>query len=509
LKGARWYGELGRIGISGKMLCDAHVRMSLAYVFGPLVAATWRFKPASSQPIDREIADAATWAFVERLQWATIIRMLVRGYGADGFAIREITDDVLPFPARFTNHKGGGKAILPTDVLDLPANTIHRWHQSPSNSRRLEAITQYTPSSDVDGYGLRKVSADRLLRISYEQEGANFAGTAIIRSAHGPWKAKHAFETIRAIKHERFGVGELFATAGEKATDDELDAAELILANWRAHAKGYAVFPYGWELKTPGMTQSDGTNIDQAIAASCIDIAVNVACGFQMLGVKSTSGTYGLGETQTGAYHLAEVGHATLVEDAWSIGSDGWSPTRRFVDLNYGPEYETPRLQALYLPTRSWEDVVKGLTGAVAAQLVTPDERLEGEVREMLQVGPRDPAAAKERMPEIVTDDPTKPTDGVIADESTNDGSTVATEPADDTTPKELQTIFGYRLQYGVAKINEARANLNLPPVPYGDQTVPEFLAALVSSPADPADQEPFDTDDDTDTDDEDPPDAE
>ena len=63
----------------------------------------------------------------------------------------------------------------------------------------------------------------------------------------------------------------------------------------------------------------------------------------------------------------------------------------------------------------------------------------------------------------------------------------VGKDTPDETTPKELQTIFGYHLQYGVAKINEARANLNLPEVPYGDQTVPEFLAALTSEREDPA----------------------
>jgi hypothetical protein len=51
--------------------------------------------------------------------------------------------------------------------------------------------------------------------------------------------------------------------------------------------------------------------------------------------------------------------------------------------------------------------------------------------------------------------------------------------------PKDQKdTIFGYHLQFGVAKINEARGKLNLPAVPYGDQTVPEFLASLTTSEA-------------------------
>ncbi len=432
LRGPKWYGEYGALGIAGKMLRDAHVRQSLGYVFSPLLAATWRFKPASKEPIDREIADAATWAFVERMTWTQILKMLVRDYGAYGFALREITDDALPIPtARFTNHPGGGIGILPTGILDLPANTITRWHQSKKDPRQLESVEQYSPYSDVEQAGTRTISADRILRISYEQEGAQFTGFPILRSAYAPWKGKIAFLTIRAIKHDRFGVGEPIASAGERATDEERDAAEIILANMRTHAKGYGVFPNGWTIQWAGTTQSDGTNIDQAIASCDIDIAVNVACGFQMLGVKSTSGTYGLGETQQGVYHLAEVGHAKLVCDAFNIGFDGWSPVRRFVDLNYGPQYATPMLRALYLPTRDWHEVIKALVAAAQQRLITPDEPLEDEIREMAQVGPRDAKTARKpepppmpfgAKPPIVDDDAEEPPEDEGDEEEPTDG---------------------------------------------------------------------------------------
>lgn len=39
--------------------------------------------------------------------------------------------------------------------------------------------------------------------------------------------------------------------------------------------------------------------------------------------------------------------------------------------------------------------------------------------------------------------------------------------------------VFGYHLQQAVVKINEARAQLGLPPVDRGDMTVPEFLSML------------------------------
>lgn len=397
LEGPKWYGEFGAAGIADKMLRDADVRMSLGYVFNPLLAATWRYKPASKTPIDIEIADFCTWALTERLAWAMIVRMLVRDYGARGFALREWTDDLLPVPReRFPLHPGGGVGILPTGLHQVPANTVYRWFQDAKDTQKLAKITQWLPGSDVEAPGTRDLPMDRIARWSFEQDGAYFPGLSILRTAYPAWKAKIAFLTIRAIKHQRRGVGMPVAIAGERATDAELDAAEETLQHMQTHAQAYGILPSGWQMNWEGGTVSDGTNIDAAIAACSIEIAVNVACGFQMLGLTGKTGAgYGVGETQQGQYHVAEVGHAKFVADGFTVGYDNFSPTRRMVDVNYGKQYATPRLQALYLPTRNWSEVIKGLVSLVQQRVITPDEPLEDETREMLELGPHDPTSER------------------------------------------------------------------------------------------------------------------
>ncbi|HXG56685.1 MAG TPA: phage portal protein [Vicinamibacterales bacterium] len=70
-----------------------------------------------------------------------------------------------------------------------------------------------------------------------------------------------------------------------------------------------------------------------------------------------------------------------------------------------------------------------------------------------------------------------------VEDDASDAGATGAVAPdatPDGTTAKENQAIFGYHLQYGVAKLGDARRNLNLPSDPKtDDMTVPEYFNSL------------------------------
>ena len=353
--------------------------------------------------MDREIADFCTWAFLERISWDQILRRIVTGYAADGFSLSEMTDDFVPIPVgRFPAHAGNGRGICPTGFHEIPANTITNWYQSKADPTQLHSVRQWLHGSDVEPSGYRDVPADRIVRLTYEQQGAYFPGLPLLRSAYGPWKLKIAFQAIDAIKHERTGVGFPIVTAAENSTDEDLDAAEKILAEMRSHQKGYLVLPFGYTFTWAGSTTSDGTNINEAIERCNKDIAINVMAGWSLLGLTGKTGSYALGETQQGAYHLSTVAHAKFVGDAFSIGFDGWSAVDRTVKLNYGNDAIAPRLEARNLPTRNWADVIPVLNASTTAGLITPDDPLEEEVREALQFGPRDETTSRER-PNVTT----------------------------------------------------------------------------------------------------------
>lgn len=391
LRGAKWYGSPGSLGIAQKMLRDSHVRQSIAVVYSPLLAATWRFRPASDSPIDRESADFCNWAFIERLPWHEIIKRTVSDYCAYGFALAELTDASMPLPsARFPLHSGGGMGVVPTGVHQIPAWTVWGWKQSISSPAQTSGVVQYVQGSDVEPMGWPTIPGERLLRWTWDQEGANFEGLAILRSAYAPWKMKIAFQTLAAMKHERLAVPAPVAIASEEASDDDIAAVETILQEMRANAKGYLVLDNGWQFSWQGATASDGSNIEAAISQCNQDILFNVSAGFMLLGLTGKSGSYALGATQQGQYHLSEMAHARHLATGWNLGFDGWSPVERIVRLNYGDGAGLPRLEARNLPTADWAARIPLLINATNVGLVRRDAKTENAIREALEFDPFD-----------------------------------------------------------------------------------------------------------------------
>jgi hypothetical protein len=403
VRGEKWYGSPGKLGIAGKMLRDPHVRQSIEYIAGPLCAATWRFKPAGKTELDREVADFCTWAFFEQLTWDQVLRRVVQRYSAYGFDLSEVTDDYRDLPAtRFPNHPGGGRGIVPTGFHEIPASSVNRWHQSKVNGAQISGIRQYLQGSDAEAAGYRDIDGDRVLRFTWDQEGANFQGFAVLRSAYAPWKLKMAFQELDAIKHERMAVGTPTMTLGEDADDEDIAAAEIILEEMRANEKGFVVLPNGYKFEWTGAGDSSVTNIGLAIERCNKDIAINVSAGYMLLGLTGQSGSYALGATQQTQHHLTVESHAKFVSAGLSVGMDGWSPVERLVRLNYGPGVAVPRAEARNLPTRNWVDIVKAINNSVQVGSITVDDPLEDEVRDMLQVCPRDPATARQKPAPVV-----------------------------------------------------------------------------------------------------------
>lgn len=389
VRGSKWYGEPGKLGVAGKMLRDPHVRVSVNYVLNPVCSAKWRFMPTSKAAGDRRVADACTWAFFENLPWAQYARRIGISYFANGFALEEITDDIRQVPARLG--MPGNRGLVPTGFHQRPAWTVHRWYQSEDNPAQIAGIQQWLSGSDTEDPGFVDVPASRLLRFTWDQEGADFEGLAPLRSAYPPWRIKMILQTIDAIAHERFGVGTPVGTAGPDASDEDLDALELALAELRSMEKGSLIIPEGWEVEW--LTGQAGTNLHQAILRQNQDIAINLGAGHMMLG-QVGPGSYALAGSQEGQLHREVDSHARFIASVLHRGSDGWSPVERFVRANFGEDVEVPCPRALYLPTRNWDAIAKTYSVLVQTRAVRADGAKESALLEAMDLPPFDEETA-------------------------------------------------------------------------------------------------------------------
>ena len=399
LRGPKWYGEPGRLGIAGQMMRDAHVRSSFNARTKPVRAAVWDFKAASSSPIDTEAADYARWAILERLNWDETVRT-AQYYPRDGFALLEVTDDVAAVPTeRFPLHPGKGTGIAITGFHSRPACTVSRWEARKGNAAQIAGVYQWLQGGDAETMGEVFIPSDRLVRFTYEQEAGYYAGFSALRSAYGAWKTKLTFLVLEAIRNERQAVGVPRIQLPEEATDEDVAQARKILSEMRSNEKGYLILPFGfqfgWETAS---TQGQDVAISTAIERCNRDIAFNVGAGFQLLGLSGSGGggSYALAQTQSGQYQIELDTEARFITGAFNYGQDGWSPIRRLIDLNYGEHVACPLLVARNMPTRDWSQLLPVLTNLKAQGVIRMDKPLRAHVREIMYLPPEDPATLEE-----------------------------------------------------------------------------------------------------------------
>lgn len=390
LEGDKWYGSPTKAGIADKMIRDAHCRMSMEYVTGPLRAASWEFEPQGDKAVDKEAADFLNWCFFRRLSFDSFLREVLT-YKVYGFSMFEVTDNVEPIPRKFKRHPGNGQGVVITGFHNRPAWTTHRWIQSKKDPRHLRGWEQWLLGSDGEKPGLRFVNAGRLLRFTENMQGSAFSGFPTLRSAYGPWKVKLTLAVVEAMSHERMHMGTPTIRLPEGAADEDIDTAAEILGAMRANEKGYLVLPFGFEFSWETVSKGDGTAISETIERANRDIAMNVGAGFMMLGLTGQTGSYALATSQQGQFEIGLETDARFIADTINNGADGWSPVERLTRMNYGDKVEVPRLVVRNMPTRDWSKVLPVVHNLSVSKLITPDDVTEEFIRDVLRLPQRDP----------------------------------------------------------------------------------------------------------------------
>lgn len=397
VRGNKWYGTASTLGLAGKMLRDAHVRKSVDAIIDPIIGAAWDFEPGGKSALDIEVADYCRYNFFERNRWSDILRQHL-SYVAYGFSLLEITDEPVTIPtSRFRAHPGGGTGIVISGMHHRPAWTVDGWIQSTRDPSKLFAVSQWVQGSDAEQARFATIFADRLVRATWGQEGANFAGLAPLRGAYGPWKIKRLMMVIEAIFHERThaGLPTIKQTVQEAGSEEEIQDAQTILAEVRANEKGFLYLPYGFEFEWN--TVQNTTNIGETIERANRDIAYNLGVAWMLLGSIGTSGSFALASTQRGQYEIQEDNHARFVEDNFNTTPDGWSPIERLVRLNYGSDAAIPRLVARNMPTTDWSKILPITHNLTISGHITPDERTESFMRAIMKMPQRDQASERAR----------------------------------------------------------------------------------------------------------------
>ena len=280
------YGSKKWTTIDEMRLSDGQVKGTLKYCKEPLMAANWDVEPASDDKRDKEIADFCAWNLFEgcKQEWEYILRhfLLALDYG------------YMVFEKVWAFDKGTGKYYCAKVAPRLPS-TIFKWNEDKYGD--LESVEQIVTSKAV-----QPMPADKLIHFAIEQEGGNYEGISILRSAYKHWKMKLAYEKISVMSYERFGMGVPHFKEPEGPSEEDKERADEIGENLRAHENSFIRTPNGWDF-----TIIFGENwkpADQQIRYHNEMISAAVLQQFTNLGTTET-GSRAVGEVLQDPYYLS------------------------------------------------------------------------------------------------------------------------------------------------------------------------------------------------------------
>lgn len=261
-------------------------------------------------------------------------------------------------------------------LVPLLPITYYRWH-TEADGHTLIGLEQY-------GYrGIEfinaTVPAEKICRFTAHQEGSNFWGIAISRPCFPHWYIKNQLYRIDAIASERNGLGVPTLTLAEGASAQDVATAYNFVTKLSAHEMTGLVLPNGATFKIEGVT---GTPRDMMKSIehhnrmiSTAAMAMFMTIGSAPHGSRATAATqhdFFLSATQFLSNYVAERLRQTTI--------------RRLVRINFGENASIPKIQAMNLKMRDFEDVRQSLQALAAQGLVVSDGPLRAYIRDQYEL---------------------------------------------------------------------------------------------------------------------------
>jgi len=359
-------------------LTDSVVKSLLWMQRLPIRGATWELDPASEDGQDLLVRDvvarnlgvgdwegdghlAAPWPrqldqALLALRWGSMLEELV-------------WDD----PVRW-DFDGTSRLVRPLARLaPRPPRTVRKIEFDQGRIRRVEQNLSQT----------RPIPGDKLAFTVLDEEPGRWEGVSLLRAAWGPWALKKQLMIAAGIAWDRWAAGIPVVRYPTNGSAADLEKAEEIGRSIRTHERAYVAFegpeptpdnPNGWSLQIEGGASvlPDPVNLLQRY-----DLYV-LAAGLQQF--------MALGSTQSGSRAVAEVQDEPFYMAVEAIAGDlaaqrQQQVIRRIVDVNFGTEYEAPKLRVAKIQSEDVEKLARILADLQQAGFTFSDRDVQNYVR--------------------------------------------------------------------------------------------------------------------------------
>lgn len=290
---------------------DASVGVSLRAVKLPIKSSKFFTTPASDEDLDVEISELAKWNLFERIKWKKTLGEILT-HLEFGFAVFEMV-----FEPELVN---GTWRIVLTKLAYRKPTTIESWQCEDGSP----GITQRLSNGK-----LVSIPLERLLVFTNEQEGDNYEGRSILRTAYKHWFYVDKFYQIDAVGAERQALG-VVDIAYQKGTDQKtIESAKLAARNIRANEESSIAHPKDLEITFMDMKASTLKDLQPSISHHDRQITKNVLAQFLELGSSGGAGSRSTSEDHHELFNQSVQAVNDLIADTLGY------VVKTLVDLNY------------------------------------------------------------------------------------------------------------------------------------------------------------------------------
>lgn len=363
---------------------DAAVKMTLRVIKEPVKALSYHVQPATTSDRDIQIAEEIHANLFNVLRWKTSLGEILT-HLEFGFSAFEKIYEYGPL-------KGHDRVYI-SRLAFRKQRSIAKW----LTEDKQPGISQYGSGGELISIPLHKIVV-----FTNEQEGDNYEGTSVLRSAYKHWYYKDKLYQIDAIGHERQALGVIKIKHPKNAKTSDMTAAENAARNLRANEEAFIKEPEGWELEFMDMKAGSLKDTEPSIGHHNRQIPVSVLAGFMDLGATTGSGSRALGETQLKVFEYSVKSIADYIADTVNryIIKD-------LVDLNYNVT-EYPKLVAGEVSGESLKELASALKDLIGAGVIVPTEEDEAYLRGIMSL-PERPEDSKADESEDEAGDEKKP----------------------------------------------------------------------------------------------------
>jgi hypothetical protein len=347
---------------------EPQISSTLMMIELPIIKAEWKIAPGTPAPDDLDRASFVETCLFHLLArpWDDVIRHCLIYLWA-GFMLFEPT-------YRFEE----GRTVL-NDIAPRLPRTVYKWITDPKNND-LTGVKQWVFR---DGrYQYIDIPAENLILLSHRQEGQNYEGTSILRSAYKAYWYKQSLERIQAVGFEREHVGLPVIGLPEGYTDLDLKRAEKLGKNIRSHEMGYLIRPPGWEydwLKAQGGARK-GSGIQDTLYYLDRQMQQNVLAQFMSLGTTDV-GSYALSNDQSRVFLMSLQTVAGYISNVFNA-----KIVKPLLDYNYPSTAVYPEIITQKIHAYNFMDVVTAVVNLVSSGVLPVTAELEDYIIDMLGV---------------------------------------------------------------------------------------------------------------------------